>query len=59
MICKKYADVVDGNSSSADVFQGLIEFNRSIDLPPNAKHLSMVGKSAFTDILNESAWSHT
>ena len=31
----------------------------TIGFLPNAKHLSAIEKSAFTDILGEAAWSHT
>ena len=34
-------------------------FNRFIDFLHDAKHLSAVDKSAFADILGESAWSLT
>ena len=34
-------------------------FNRSIDFISDAKHLSVVDKSAFADILGEAAWSRT
>ena len=34
-------------------------FDRFIDFLPDAKHLSAVDKSAFADILCESAWSLT
>ena len=34
-------------------------FDRFIDFLPDAKRLSAVDKSAFADILGESAWSLT
>jgi len=46
------------NSSSAAVCQGSMEIDRSIDFQPDAKRLSVVDKSAFTDILGETACSH-
>ena len=49
----------NSNSSSAEVCRGVLGHNCSIDFLPDAKHLSMVEKSAFTDILGEPAWSHT
>ena len=38
---------------------GSMGFDRFIDFLPDAKHLSAVDKSAFADILGESAWSLT
>ena len=38
---------------------GSMGFDRFIDFLPDAKHLSTVDKSAFADILGESAWSLT
>ena len=38
---------------------GSMGFDRFIDFLPDAKHLSAVDKSAFADILCESAWSLT
>jgi len=47
------------NSSSAEGCQDALGHNCSIDFLPNAKHLNVVEKSAFTDILGEAAWSRT
>jgi len=33
--------------------------DRSVDFLPDAKHLSMVDKSVFADILGEAAWLRT
>ena len=38
---------------------GSMGFDCFIDFLPDAKHLSAVNKSAFADILGESAWSLT
>ena len=38
---------------------GSMGFDRFIDFLPDAEHLSAVDKSAFADILGESAWSLT
>jgi len=38
---------------------GFNGFNHSIDFISEAKHLSVVEKSAFADIFGEVAWSHT
>ena len=44
-------------SSSAEVCRGCAGARCSIDFSPDAKHLSWVEKSAFTDILGKAAWS--
>ena len=54
MIYKKYSEVYS-NSSSTEVHWGLVGINSSIDFLPDAKHMSMVDKSAFADILSEAA----
>ena len=46
------------NSSNADICHGTLGATAP-DILPNAKHLSVVEMSAFTDILGEAAWSHT
>ena len=45
------------NSSSAEVCWGVLGRSCSIDFLPDAKHLSGVEKSAFTDIVDKAAWS--
>ena len=44
--------------NSVEVYHGAMRSNCSIDFLPNAKHLSVVEKSAFTDIPSKVAWSH-
>ena len=49
------------NSSSDEVYRGVVEHNCSIDFSSDAKHLSVVENSAFADILgcivtDTSAW---
>ena len=51
--------VADSDSSCADVRQGSVGINHSINFLPDAERLSVVNKSAFADILSEVAWSHT
>jgi len=51
--------VQNSNCSTTEIYQGVLGRNCSIDFLPDAKHLSAVEKSAFTDILSEAAWSHT
>ena len=45
----------NGNGPSAEVYQGAVGCNSSIDFLPDAEHLNVVEK-AFTDILGEAAW---
>jgi len=47
------------NSSSAELCWGVLGRSCSIDFLPDAKHLSGVEKSAFTDIVGKAAWSRT
>jgi len=49
----------NSNSSNAEVCGGVLGCNCSIDFLSDAKHLSAVERSAFTDILSGAAWSHT
>jgi len=44
------------NNSSAEVCQGTVGCDCSIDFLPDAKYLSAVEKSAFADILDGAAW---
>ena len=44
---------------SAEGYRGTVGKNCSTDFLSDAKHLSAVDKSAFTDILSEAAWSPT
>ena len=53
------ADIVESEGGSQLLIKILLGHNCSIDFLPDAKHLSVVEKSASTDILGEAVWSHT
>jgi len=56
-----YGKLQNSNSSSAKVFQGALGPTALLTFTSkcHAKHLSVVEKSTFTDILGEAAGSHT
>jgi len=56
VIYKKYAEVAEWQLLQCLSLPG---HGSSIDFLHDAKHLSVVEKSAFTDILGKAAWSHT
>ena len=43
----------------AEDHQSAVRCNCSIEFLPDAKHLSVVEKSAFADIIGKAAWSRT
>jgi len=53
------ADRVESQGGSQLLVKILPGHNCSIDFLRDAKRLSVVEKSAFTDILGEAMWSHT
>jgi len=48
-------EVCGSSGSGTDVCWGSMGIDRSIDFLPDAKHLSVVDKSTFADILSEAA----